>query len=127
MDSIAVASEAGIVVWTAGLGSDGGAPLFAPGTDDIPMLDGGGQPVVSTPDIELLRSMAQAGGGEFHEISTDGDVGRLVDALGDLGGPVTADAPATRSPVGLLLLIALALLVTDSVLDSGRLRRRRAA
>jgi len=127
MDSIAAASEVGIVVWTGGLGSDDGAALFAPGTDDVPMLDGSGRPVVSTPDLDLLRSMAQTGGGEFHEISTAGDVDRLVDALGDLGGPVTADAPATRSPVGLLLLIALALLVTDSVLDSGRLRRRRRA
>ena len=77
--------------------------------------------------VLLLVATGAAGSYEFHEISTEADVDRLVDALGDLGGPVTADAPATRSPIGLLLLIALALLVTDSVLDSGRLRRRREA
>lgn len=127
LDSVTVAATAGVVVWTAGIGSEGGTPLFAPGTDDVPMLDGSGEPVTTRANTDLLRDIAVAGGGAFHDLSSPADARRLVDDLRDLGGPVAPEGPPTRSPVTLLLLVAFALLVTDALLDAGRLRRRRTA
>lgn len=122
LDSVGVAAGAGVAVWTAGVGSGSGAPLFVPGSE-APLLDNGGNAVVARYDRALLEEMADRGGGTFHDISDDAGVRRLLSDLEDLGG--RSEAPEIGAPPSMrwALIAALVLLLLDSVLDSGVLTR----
>lgn len=119
------AADAGLRIWTVGVGTRNGAPLFVSGSGGAPLLEGSGAQVVAGYDPDLLRDLARIGGGGFHELTTASDIDALVDEIRRLGGTVEVDAEAPFDPTMLLLVIALALLATDALLDSGVLVRRR--
>jgi Ca-activated chloride channel family protein len=124
LDSVAVATEAGMRIWTAGVGTPQGAPLFVAGSEGAPVLDTDGRIVIAEFGPELLQSMAARGDGIYHDISTDGGIRSLVSALRRESGPsdTTADLPA--DPVFWLFLACLGLLIVEAALDSGVLGRR---
>lgn len=119
------AVDAGLRIWTAGIGTPEGAPLFVSGSGGAPLLEGSGGQVVAGYDGDLLRDIARIGGGAFHALSSPDDVDELIAELRRLGGEVQASDETSFDPTKLLLLIALTLLVTDAMLDSGLLVRHR--
>ncbi len=119
------AVESGLRIWTAGVGTPEGAPLFVSGSGGAPLLEGSGGQVVAGHDADLLQDVARIGGGAFHALSSPDDVDELVAELQRLGGSVEAAEEAPFDPTLLLLLAALALLATDAILDSGVLVRGR--
>ncbi len=119
LDSISAATLSGVSIWTAGVGTTTGAPLFV-GDSDAPILDGAGAPVVAGYDEGLLREMAATGGGVFHDIGTDAGVSGLIADLRRLeGGPTTIDAASYDLPK-LLIIVAVLLLLLEALLDRGR-------
>lgn len=125
LDAANRAVENGLRIWTAGVGTPDGAPLFVSGSGGAPLLEGSGARVVAGYDPDLLRDIARIGGGAFHSLSAPGDVDALVDELRRLGGASESTSDDPFDPTMLLLLIALALLATDAILDSGVLVRSR--
>ncbi|MDH3271007.1 MAG: VWA domain-containing protein [Gemmatimonadota bacterium] len=125
LDSVAVVARAGLRVWTAGVGTTGGGPLFVAGSTSAPLLDATGAQVVASYDPDLLREIAGAGGGAFHHIDDEAAVGALLNELRELGGDVATTDPAPADPTMWLLLVALALLITDAILDTGIMTRGR--
>lgn len=124
LDSVDVAQDAGMEIWTAGVGTPAGAPIFLPGSGGAPLLHDG-SPVVSGYDRGLLEAVADRGGGLFHDISSEAGIRSLVD---DLRGGLTADdAPGQAPPDAAfwLVLAGFLLLVLDAVLDAGVFRRSR--
>lgn len=119
------AVQAGLRIWTAGVGTRSGAPLFVSGSGGAPLLEGSGAQVVAGYDPDLLRDIARIGGGGFHELTEASDIDALVDEIQRLGGTVEASPEAPFDPTMLLLLVALTLLATDALLDSGAFLRRR--
>lgn len=119
------AVEQGLRIWTAGVGTPEGAPLFVSGSGGAPLLEGSGGQVVAGYDADLLRDVAQIGGGAFHTLSSPDDADDIVAELRRLGGTVEASEDTPFDPTMLLLLAALALLATDAILDSGVLIRGR--
>lgn len=126
LDSVDVAADAGMEIWTAGVGTPGGAPIFLPGSGGAPLLHDG-SPVVSGYDLGLLQTAAERGGGLFYDISSDGGMRSLIDDL--RGGLSASDAPSDAPPDAAfwLVLAAFALLALEAGLDAGvfgRARRR---
>ena len=122
LDSIAVATSAGVRLWTAGLGTEAGAPLAEPGSGP-PLLDETGAPVVVRMNEPLLRRIAEAGGGSYHDASDERGLRALVD---DLTG-VARTAESEDEPPSLafwLMLLGLPLLLWEGAVDSGRLKPR---
>lgn len=120
LDSVAALAASGLEVWTAGVGTAEGAPLFVPRSEGAPLLDGSGNQVVAEYAPELLEAMADRAEGAFYDISNDAGVDRLVDDLrreAGLGG-TTPDLPA--DPTAWLVLLGLALAVVESRLDTHR-------
>lgn len=124
-DSARALVEDGVSIWTAGIGTAGGAPLFVPGSDEAPYLDGDGQPIVAAFEPALLRSVAEEAGGRYFEATGDGGVRDLVNALRREAGPEETLAAQSADPLFWLLLIGLFAAVLDAALDTGRRRRRR--
>ena len=123
LDSARALAEDGIQVWTAGIGTSAGAPLFVAGSDEAPFLDGEGQPVVAAFEPELLRRAASETDGRYFDATDDGGVRSLVNALRREAGTEESLAAQTADPLFWLLLIALLSAVADAVLDTGRRRR----
>jgi len=119
------AAAAGLRIWTAGVGSAEGAPLFVPGSSAAPLMEGSGGQVVAGYAPDLLREVARAGGGRFHELTSESDADELIAELRALRGGADSADEAPFDPTVLLLGVALALLATDAILDSGALSRRR--
>ena len=129
LDSTTTAAATGVRVWTAGVGSAEGALLFVSGSD-APLLDGSGAPVVAGYDADLLREMADVGGGSYHDVSDDGGVRALISGLRDISGRSETVEVVSSDPEVWLILAGLILLVLDALLDAGVLitsRRRTAA
>jgi Ca-activated chloride channel family protein len=124
LDSVAVATEAGMRIWTAGVGTPQGAPLFVAGSEGAPVLDTDGSTVIADFGPELLQSMADRGDGIYHDISTDGGIRSLVSALRREGGPSDTTADLPTDPVFWLFLACLGLLIAEAGLDSSVLHRR---
>lgn len=120
LDSVSALVGLGTALWTAGVGTAEGAPLYTPGSDGAPLLDPAGAQVVAGYDPSFLGAMASAGGGEFHDISDDAGIRALVRALGDVSGTVEADDQDRSAPLPWLPLLVLPLLLWDAVSDSGR-------
>lgn len=111
------ASLAGIRVWTAGLGTRDGVPIA---TQAGPVLDAAGRPVVAALEEESLRDAAQAGGGQYHDVSTDAGLGALMSGLTRADGGTDGGEEAPLDIVFWLTLTALPLLLLESGLDAGR-------
>lgn len=119
------AVDAGLRVWTVGVGTTDGAPLTVAGSGGAPLLDGTGRRVVAGYDPGLLQEMARIGGGGFHELGTGEGPGDLVEELRALGGEADEETVEAFDPAWILLLAALSLLAVDASLDSGAWARRR--
>lgn len=126
LEAVEAAVDAGVRVWTVGVGTAQGAPLAVAGSGGAPLLDGAGSRVVAGYDPDLLRDMARIGGGGFHDFAAGGAASGLVDELGALGGGTEDVEAAAFDPMLILLLTALSLLAVDASLDSGAWARRRA-
>jgi Ca-activated chloride channel homolog len=124
LDAVAEVADS-ISVWTAGVGSEAGAPLLVPGSDGAPLLDEAGDPVVAAYDPTLLREIAELGGGGFHDVSDDGGRRALVSELRRLGGEPAGLTEQISDPTAWLVLLALVLLVLDALMEGGVVRGRR--
>jgi Ca-activated chloride channel family protein len=117
LQAAATASEGGVTVYTAGIGTRAGGPVV---TEAGPLVDGAGRPVLASLDDGLLRAVARDGGGSYQDVSDDGglraflaEVGTPEDApLGEGGGPLDTSF--------LLTLLAVPLLLWEAGLDAGR-------
>ena len=106
----------GFEVWAAAIGWDAGAPLFL---DGAPLLDQGA-PVVAGLNEPLLRSLADAGGGEFENVTDEGGLEALVTSLRELSGDDREAASPPLDAAFLLVLLAVPLLLWDGAVDAGR-------
>ena len=122
LDSARAVSDAGFEIWTAGVGTPGGAPLFLPGSEEAPLLHDG-SPVVASADPGFLRELAARGRGEFHDVSTPGGLDGLIDALGR-GSTPAPTAEEQTDPLAWAILLALVLLAFEALIDAGVLARR---
>jgi Ca-activated chloride channel family protein len=126
LDTVAAVAGAGLQVWTAGVGTDAGAPLFVPGSDGAPLLDDLGSPVVAGYGEALLREIAERGDGRFHDIGDDGGVRDLISALRGVRGEAETPGDAPVDFTSYLIVAGLLLLMADAVLDGGRFAGRAA-
>jgi len=127
LDSVTSVAASGLQIWTAGVGTEAGAPLFVPGSDGAPLLDDLGSPVIAGYDGSLLEDIADRGGGRFHDISDDGGVRDLIADLRAVRGEADVPLDAPVDFTSYLIVAGLLLLMADAVLDGGVLRRSRAA
>ncbi len=123
LDSVDAIRGSGLRVWTAGVGSPGGAPLFVSRSEGSPLLDGDGEPVVARFEPTLLRAMAERGAGSYFDISDESGAQDLVAALRQVSGGSSEGLPVPPDPARWFLLAALILLLLESVLDSGFVSR----
>ncbi len=86
------AQQAGVRLFTVGVGKTEGATVLLPGGQ--PLRDAGGATAYSRPDFAQLHQIAQAGGGHFWEASESGAVQRLSEACDRL----QKDAVALKAP-----------------------------
>lgn len=129
LDSIRSTAARGATVWIAGVGTGPGAPLLtsagalSPGVG-TPFLDGAGNQVISGYEEDLLRTMAEAGNGNFYDISGNAGMRSLMTDLRDVSGIRETGGTGRSAPIPWLLFIALPLLLWDAIADSGRFARR---
>jgi Ca-activated chloride channel family protein len=116
----AEAEGAGAEVWVAGVGADAGVPMAV---DGEPVLDATGRPVLAGHDAELLRAVAEAGGGRYVDVTGDDGARRLVEALRDVSGDTEEAPPEPFDATALLALLAIPLLLWEGALDAGRGKR----
>jgi hypothetical protein len=117
--AVAAAAELandGFEVWAAGIGSDAGASLFV---DDAPLIYEGA-PVVATWNEALLRSLADAGGGEFETVNDETGLEALVMGLSELSGDEVGTAAPPVDAAFLLVLLAIPMLLWEGAVDAGR-------
>ena len=118
------ASEAGVSVWTGGLGTARGAEL---GTVTDPILDARGVPVVASLDADILRAIADAGGGRYGNVADEGRGTSLAAGLSEAVASAPAAPTRTLDAALWLTLLALPLLLWEGALDGGRGLPRRDA
>jgi Ca-activated chloride channel family protein len=119
--SARAAHEAGVEVWTAGLGSVRGTELE---TETGPVLDASGTPVLTRLEETLLTDVAAAGGGTYAQVSEDRGLRALVARLEDTRPMPAGERPTTPDAELLLALLALATMLGEGALDGARGRRR---
>lgn len=124
LDSTRALLADGITVWTAGIGTVGGAPLFVPGSDEAPFLDGSGNQVVAEFAPDLLQSIADEGQGAYYDVSTDGGLRSLLGDLRRESGATDSIVARSGDPLFWLLLIGLLAAAVDAIADTGRRRQR---
>lgn len=122
LDSVAALTASGIRVWTAGVGTAEGAPLFVPRSEGAPLLDGSGAQVVAEYAPELLEAMADRAEGAFYDISDNSGIDRLVDELRREAGVGGATPELPVDPTAWLIMAGLALAVLEARLDTHRRR-----
>lgn len=124
-DALKAAAEAageGVIIHTAGVGSEGGSTLRDPETGALKQ-DENGQPVVSKLNETELKGIAEAGHGSYSLLSNPAALADALAADADsmesrsLG---TTDYTEYESAFQWLLLPALLLLVIDAVLPGAR-------
>ena len=119
LDSVAVAATDGVRLWTAGLGTEEGGPLAEPGSDGTVVVDADGTPVVARMNETLLRDIAAAGGGRYHDVSDERGLRALLDDLTGIARD-TGSEDGGPGPAFWLTLVGLALLLWEGTTDSGR-------
>jgi Ca-activated chloride channel family protein len=121
--SARAAREAGVEVWTAGLGSVRGTELES---ETGPVLDASGTPVVTRLEERLLTDVATAGGGTYAQVSEDRALRALVARLQDTRPTPAGERPSPPDAALLLALLALTTMLAEGALDGARGRRRAA-
>lgn len=124
LDSARVLADAGVRIWTGGVGTEEGGALLVSRSSGAPLLGGTGAQVVAGYDADLLRDIARIGGGAFHDIGSDGGLRDLTAELQALRGARSATRAEAFDPTGLLVLVGLVLLLLDAALDVGIRRGR---
>lgn len=122
LDSVSVAASEGVRLWTAGVGTAAGAPLSEPGSRN-PLLNEDGAPVVVRLNEPLLRRIAEAGGGSYHDVSDERGLGALLDDLTGVARNTGSKDKELRWAFW-LTLFGLPLLLWEGAADSGRPRAR---
>ena len=112
----------GTPIWTAGLGTSAGSTIP---TATGPLLDESGRTVSSRLEDEVLRDIARAGRGEYHDVSTDGGLEALLDGLGALGDESRSGDTSPRDVAFWLTLLSIPLLLAEGAMDTGRRASRR--
>ncbi len=119
----------GVVVFTVGVGTPGGAQIQMQGRSGEmePLRDEKGQPVTSRLDEATLRMIAETTGGTYRRMETIS--GGLADVASALKDPQSRPAAVFRKRLGIdryrwPLAVAIFLLVAESLL---RTRRRKTA
>lgn len=113
----ASASEGGVTVWTAGLGTAAGSELGGSGR---PVLDAEGRPVVARLNEELLEEIARLGGGRYEDVGSDRGLEALLQGL---GAPSTTADRGNEEPLDAafwLALVAVPLLLAEAAADTRR-------
>ena len=122
--STRAAVESGVTVWTVGVGTPSGSPLTLTGSS-APLLDGSGTPVIAGYDEGMLRQIADAGRGAFHEADGEDGIRSLIADLRTISGRTDSVPQAKEDPTNWLVLLGLVLLLLDAVFDTGIALRRR--
>jgi len=125
LDSIRDVAARGTSVWTAGVGSPSGAPLFALDAEGLRLEgaavpDPSGDPVVASYDEALLRDFATAGEGVFHDVGGANGVRALLRDLRDASGIADEEEGTQGSGASWFILLVIGLLLWDTTADSGR-------
>lgn len=112
-------SSAGVQIWSAGIGTGRGTELMS---GNAPVIDAGGRPVRATLNESLLRSVAEAGGGQYEDVTEDGGLNTLLSELRTLSGEIEQrDTNSTKMSFWLTLL-AIPLMLFEAALDAGKWR-----
>jgi len=122
LEAATAASAEDVPLWTAGLGTTSGVPLT---TELGPVRDRAGRPVVASLDEDLLREIAEAGGGDYQDVSDERGLRALLTGLGELDDEPVAEGGDPLDASLLLTLLAVPLLLWEGGLDAGRLQRSR--
>jgi len=118
--AVKAASEAeagGFEVWVAGVGTEEGVPLSVGGEL---VRDAGGQVVRVGQEVDLLRVVADAGGGTYEDITEEAGLRSLVSQLQQLSGDSDEGPAEPFDTTYLLALLAIPLLLWEGFIDSGR-------
>jgi Ca-activated chloride channel family protein len=117
IEAARAAARGGVEVWTAGVGSVRGAELE---TETGPVLDLSGAPVLTRLEESLLVDVAAAGGGAYVHVGDERGLSSLVARLrtAQVGSSVGRRGPP--DPTLLLALLALVMLIGESILDGAR-------
>lgn len=118
-NAAARAADAGVRIYTVGLGTRAGAPVPEVDADGIARgykRDEGGQVVISRLGDDLLRGIADRTGGAYLDGTDPGSVERLAARLGGMERPGAARERRTlpRERFALFIALALALIALDS-------------
>lgn len=114
------ASKDGVAIWTASVGASAGARLEL---GEGRAFDSSGAIMTAGYDEPLLRSIAEAGGGVYENVSGDGGARALISGLRGVSGVSAPDDVVPERANFWLLALAIVLLVVESGLDAGRLKR----
>lgn len=119
IDSTSWAAADGVQVWTASLGTTGGAPLPDPAVEGASLRDDEGATVMTRMNEALLRDVASAGGGNYYGATSERGVRALLGDLTDITGAISTADGRPRLAFWLTLL-ALPLLLLEGAVDAGR-------
>jgi Ca-activated chloride channel family protein len=117
VDAAAAVTADGLQVWVGGLGSETGAPLSLEGE---PIRDASGRPITASRNTTLLRAVADAGRGRYEDVTEEGGLESLAAGLRALGGDDGGGASEPLDATSLLMLLAIPLLLWESIADAGR-------
>ncbi|MDH3423176.1 MAG: VWA domain-containing protein [Gemmatimonadota bacterium] len=113
----AASAARGFEVWIAGVGSQEETPISVAGE---PVVDAAGRAVRTSQNAGLLRAMADAGQGRYEDITGDGGLDALVDALRDLSGDSQEGPAEPFDTTALFALLAIPLLLWEGAVDARR-------
>jgi Ca-activated chloride channel family protein len=121
IDAAATLSGEDVPVWTAGLGTpEGSAVPTATG----PLVDPSGRPVIARLENDMLREIARAGGGEYHNVSEDRGVEALLEGLGAVGADEQGGSDVPPDATFWLALATIPLILLEGAADAGRFLSR---
>lgn len=126
--AIKALDDAGVVVFTIGIGSAEGTPIFDPATNDF-VKDNNGQTVVSRLGEEELQNIAQSTKGNYFRLDNEPNAADKIASSIDGMEKKLLESPATgakiyRSSFPYLIGIMLFLLVLDVFINERKRRVR---
>ena len=119
MAAAAAVAGSGTEIWTAGIGGADGSPLSMEGEA---VRDASGRAILSAQDSDLLQELARTGGGRYRDVTDEGGLQSLVADLRGESGDDRAGPAEPFDTTYLFALLAIPLLLWESVVDAGRNR-----